>query len=207
MKVGIVLTGISFLNIPNAVNRDWRLNKDNLNQNLINSFARSSDVSLYMTTYNHPSLPELLDFYKPKKSLILPFESAHQRTTYIESMKQLITEDLDFIVSTRFDIHFNSRVNEWYFDYDKFNFIFREIEPHWTNDQFTGDVLYGFPKKYLASFIESITREHQTPYRDGPDLHPVYRHLSGSIGLPNINFLFEGTHNSNRNPFYDLVRS
>lgn len=207
MKLGIVLTGISFLNIPNAVNRDWRLSKDNLSQNLINSFTKSNDVSVYVTTYNQPNLSELLEFYNPKKSLILPFSGAHQRTTYIESMKQLITEDLDFIVSTRFDIHFNSPIDTWYFDYSKFNFIFREIDPHWTDDRFTGDILYGFPKKYLSSFIESITREHQAPYRDCADLHPIYRHLSGIVGLSNINFLFEGTHNSNNNPFYNLIRA
>jgi len=206
MKVGIVLTGASWGQAVGTAraNRDWALTKDNIKQQLINSIPHTG---VYLTTYPHPTVPEMIEHYSPAKTVLVPYKGSQMRTTYRRSMEELIYEDLDFIIATRFDIHFNTPVNTWNIDYNKFNFIFREVEPYWTNDRFVGDAFYAFPKKYLTQFIESINREHLAPYRDNPDMHPMYRHVSQRIGEWNTNFIFEGCHNSNGNPFYTLVRS
>ena len=210
MKIGIVFTGESYghgQGVFSGNNRDWRISKENLKTNLIDCFKPEHDVKVYITTYANDLLPELLDFYKPHKNLIVPFEGSHQRTTYIKSMESLLYEDLDFIIATRFDLSFPEPVSSWNIDYDKMNYCFKEIEPHWTEAKFVGDCFFAFPKKYLETFIMTIMEEHSSPYRWHPDMHGIYRHMVPKIGEPNIHFVLDGTHNSNTNSLYKLHRA
>jgi hypothetical protein len=210
MKLGIVFTGESYgqnQGVFSGRNRDWRISKDNLKETLIDSFKQKHDVKVYLTTYDNPTLQEYLNWYQPHKYLIPEFAGSHQRTTYIKSMQMLLDEDLDFIIATRPDLSFPQPVSSLNFDYDKINFCFREIEPHWTNDQFIGDCLFGIPKKYLQSFIEGIAEEHEKPYRWHPDLHGIYRWIAPKVGTENIHFLIDGTHNSSDNSLYTLHRT
>lgn len=205
-KIAVALTGASFGKSIGArsADRDWRLTCDNIKTNVIDSF---SDASVYVTTYDHDTLSELLTFYNPAKVLILPYDNSHQRTTFIESLKNLLEEDVDFIIITRFDIIFNQPIHTYNFDYSKFNFMFKEIEPYWSRDQFVSDSLFAFPKQYLQLLIDAAELEHTSPYRDRPDLHPIYRHLISHIGADNCNFLHDGTWDSSLNPFYNIVRA
>jgi hypothetical protein len=204
LKMGISLVGGSFGYIGlNHNAKDWRLTCDNIKSNLFDGFPNKK---VYTTTYNSETIPRLLDFYNPTKALIIPYTDSHQRTTYIQSLKNLVDEDVDFIISTRFDIEFSQPVYNYNFNFNKFNFMFREIEPYWSDSQFVSDSLFAFPKKYLKPFIEAIEREHNSPYRILPDLHAMYRHMSYIIGVDNIHFLHEGCWNSNENPIYKIIR-
>lgn len=205
-KLGIVLTGASYGKKigNNQFDRDWNLSKENLKSNLIDCFKETDDVSVYVTTYENENLDDLFRFYQAKKSLILPYEGSHQRTTYIASLKNLINEDLDFIISTRFDISFNKKVSDYNIDRNKMNFLFKDTEPHWTNTRFVGDCLHAFPKKYLESFIRAIELEHMF---NGWFMHGVYNHMVNLIGEDNIHFIFDGNHNSHQNIFYELIRA
>lgn len=205
MKLGIVLTGASYGKKigNNQFDRDWNLSKDNIKSNLIDCFA-NDEVSVYITTYKGPDNLDLIDFYQPKKSLVLDYEGSHQRTTYMEGLRNLLNEDLDFIISTRFDIHFNSLVSQYDFDYNKLNFLFRDTEPHWSNTRYVGDCLHGIPKKYLEQFIKAIEDEHNS---GGWFMHGLYNRMVPVIGEDKIHFLFDGNHNSNSNIFYQLIRA
>lgn len=208
MKIGIVLTGVSYGKRVGErfADRDWRDTAENIEENLIIPFEKQHEISLYLTTYNNFLIEDLINFYQPKKTLILPWANSHQRTTYYESLKQVIDEDLDFIISTRFDVKFNSPVTDYPFQYDKFNFTFREIEPYWSQNKYVNDVLFSFPPKYLKHLLLSIIQEQENPVRLKPDLHNMYSHMIKKIGEQNIHFLFEGLHDSSDNPFYQLVR-
>lgn len=205
MKIAVLLTGLTDTKAGQK-GRDWRLSRDAVKEKVIDCF-NEHDVSVYLTTYNSPNLHEVIEFYNPKRTLVLPFEGSHQRVTYYQSLEQLINEDVDFIISTRFDVEFVAEISNYPYDWSKFNFLFREIDPWWTNYKFAGDVFYAFPKKFLSAFIDSVQREHRAPFRIYNDLHAVYRHLEKCIGEQNINFLFDGTHNSNDNSFYKIVRT
>jgi hypothetical protein len=205
MKIAILLTGLTDTRVGQK-GRDWRLSRDLTKEKVIDCFS-NHEVSVYLTTYNSTHLHEIIDFYNPKKTLILPFDGSHQRTTYYQSLMQLVTEDVDFIISTRFDIDFGSKISEYPYDWEQFNFLFREVDPWWTDYKFAGDVFYAFPKKFLSAFIDSVKREHEAPFRIYGDLHAVYRHVENLIGEQNINFIFSGTHNSNNNCFYKIIRT
>jgi len=206
MKIGIVLTGVAWGQAVGTAkaDRDWKLAKDNIKEKLINVIP---NAGVYLTTYPHPELTGMIEHYNASKAVIIPYQGSQIRTTYKRSMEELIYEDLDFIIATRYDIHFNTPVNTWNIDYNKFNFLFKEIEPFWTNDRFVGDALYAFPKKYLFQFIEAINRENLCPYRDNYDMHPMYRHVSHRIGDWNTHFIFDGCHNSGDNQFFKLIRA
>jgi len=203
LKVGISLVGASFGHSIGTSRsaKDWRLTSDAIKTNLLDYFPNKQ---IYITTYNNETIPQLLDYYNPTKALIIPYKDSHQRTTYVKSLKNLLDEDIDFIISTRFDLEFLQPIAN--FDFNKFNFMFREVEPYWSDSQFASDSLFAFPKKYLKPFIEAIEREHQSPYRNCPDLHAMYRHLSYIVGSNNIHFLHEGCWNSNGNPIYKIIR-
>lgn len=206
MKIGILLVGASYGKSigNNRFDRDWNLSKDNLKSHLIDCWP-NDEVKVYTATYDGPNVHEVNDFFQPIKSTIIPFEGSHQRTTYIQALESLMCEDLDFIIATRFDISFNDFVSNYKFDTDKLNFLFRDLEPHWTNTRYVGDCLYGFHKKYLPILIWAMHQEHVF---NGWFMHGVYNRLIAS-GLPedDVNFLFEGNHNSHDNPFYTLVRA
>jgi len=199
LKLAIALIGLSYTEVNQQV-RDWSQTKDNIKSNLINAF-QGSDV--YVTTYNQPHLNELIEFYQPKKHLIVPYEGSHQRTTYIEGLKLLLDEDVDFIISTRFDIHFNELVPSYNFQFDKVNFLFKDIEPGWTNQGHVGDCMHGIPKKYLSTFIDVVQNEHN---HGGNFMHSIYRPIVNSIGQENTNFLIDGHHMSHENSVYKLFR-
>ena len=156
MKIGILLTGVSYgYNVGHEkADRDWNLTKDNLKTNLIDCFKDTDDVSVYLTTYKHPTNQEVFDFYQPKKLLLLDYEGSRQRTTYAQGLRNVLDEDLDFIIIGRFDIIFKQKITDLNIDFNKFNFIFREIEPHWTKDKFVSDTFFAFPKKFLLFFME-----------------------------------------------------
>jgi hypothetical protein len=208
LKIGVVLTGISRAKSAGASNqdRDWTLTKDNIKHNIIDSLSQENQVSVYLTTYSHNQLDQLIEFYNPKKTTILPFSGSHQRTTYYHSMKSLENEDLDFVIATRFDLNFFYEFSNLNFDKNKFNITFREIEPWWSQAQFTNDGIFGFHARYLKDFAESIMDEQKNPCRPDSDLHPVYRHLSKKISPDDIHFLFEGCYNSASHHVYTIVR-
>jgi hypothetical protein len=203
MKLGILLAGSSYGKKVgnNQFDRDWNLSKDNIKSNLIDCFP-NDDVSVYLATYQHPSNSDLIEFYQPKKTLLLDYEGSHQRMTYARGLNELMDEDLDFIISSRFDIKFNNKVATYNFDFGKVNFLFRDTKPHWTNTKYVGDCLHGIPKKYLKLFIESILREHSY---GAWFMHGLYNRMASVVGVSELHFLFDGNHNSHDNVFYELI--
>jgi len=198
LKLAIALIGLSYTEVNQQV-RDWSQTKDNIKSNLIDAF----NADVYVTTYSQPHINELLEFYKPRYSQIIPYEGSHQRTTYIEGLKLLLNEDVDFIISTRFDIHFNEPVTSYNFDFNKVNFIFKDVEPGWSSQGHVGDCLHGIPKKYLSTFIDVVQHEHN---HGGNFMHSIYRPIVSAIDVENTNFLIEGNHLSHENSVYKLFR-
>lgn len=184
MKIAFLLKGIS----GGEGNRtDWKKCKDNI-QNAINYLSINNTVNVYVVSYIHPSNYEMAMFYNPKKILLLPLKGSSQRKTGIESMKFLLTEDIDFIITIRFDFEFNLDISKWNFQFDKFNILHKEFD-YWHTDQFVSDLVFAFPKMYIQEFITAMEIEDNAPYRpDCDDFHPIYRHLVNKV---DAHFLFE----------------
>lgn len=199
MKIALLLRGLS----GGEGNRtDWTKCKDNIKK-VIDYLSLQNTVTVYVVSYLHPSNYEMGMFYKPKKTLLLPFTGSSQRKTGIESMKFLLTEDIDFIITTRFDFEFNLDISEWKFQFDKFNILHKEFN-YWNTDKFVSDLLFAFPKMYIPEIMEAMEIEYNNPYRsDCDDLHPIYRHLVNKV---NVHFLFENCTSEGDFRSYSFIR-
>jgi hypothetical protein len=209
MKVGIILRGISVGTSQMGNGTDWRIIKDNIKENLIDSFGQKHDVSVYLTTYPNETLEELSNFYKPKRLNVVPFEGSNQRINIIQSCLDIEHEDLDFIAITRFDIRFFQKMADLNIDYDKFNILYKEIEPNWSNSRFVSDIIFFFPRKYLSHFIEAVAMEQKNPTRAYVDMHNAYLLMCNLIGEDNIHFIHNEPHpkRHRENDYVEIVRS
>jgi hypothetical protein len=201
MKIGLNIVGISY---NKETKKDWK--DSNIKQTLIECLNQKYEVETYITTYMHNELLELIKHYDSKITTIIKSDKSEQILTYIKSLKQLVNEDLDVIISTRFDIFFNQNFDELNFDFSKFNFLFKETG-WWDNYKFTTDNFYIFPKEYLQNFIECIEELYKTPPRNNcTDMHGMYNFISKKISEDNIHFISDNHMISNVNEFYKLTR-
>ena len=201
MKIGLNIVGISY---NKETKKDWK--DSNIKQTLIECLNQKYEVETYITTYMHNELLELIKHYDSKITTIIKSDKSEQILTYIKSLKQLVNEDLDVIISTRFDIFFNQNFDELNFDFFKFNFLFKETD-WWDNYKFTTDNFYIFPKEYLQNFIECIEELYKTPPRNNcKDMHGMYNFISKKISEDNIHFISDNHMISNVNEFYKLTR-
>lgn len=208
MKIGINLVGIA--SDPEGTDRmgyygkskerDWEIAKDYIKTKVINCWG-DAQIETYLYSYINYDTDKIIDWYKPKKSTFIEFEGSHQQITFLKSLEQLVGEDLDFIVSTRFDINFKQPLNLYDIDFNKSNFLFMESDGWWDSHKFTCDNLYMFPKSHLESWIQGVKNLHANPPRPNPDLHGLYKFVSEIIGEDNTNFLIkDGNYRSSNSP-------
>jgi len=202
MKIGIVFRGITTGQSPTQ-RKDWTLAKDNIKENLIGAFQ---NPFIYFTTYTHPVMADVIDFYQPKSVQFVEYASSDQRKTLYHSLNHIVDEDLDFVIIVRFDMSFNQKVSQMNIDYKKFNFIFRETEPYWTENKYVSDTFFAFPKKFTRWFMEAVQDEITQPERKYSDMHAAYKRLYPKIGNENIHFMYDGTHRSDKNDWFEIKR-
>jgi len=205
MKIGVNLVGI----YKGPRNRNFNITTESIFKNIINCWGEKPKI--YITTYHSDEDDELIQFYKPEKYQFLSFEDSNQRSTYIKSLEQLKNEDLDFIISTRFDINFFKKLSDFNIDFNKTNFLFKESN---QGQDFTSDVLFCFPMKHLTPFINNLNfifKNFSAKRRRNPSfnqhMHNMYYFLYKDIGKENINFMVDGDFNSSSNLFFELKRN
>lgn len=202
MKIGIVFTGISY-----GIGRDSNHCLSNHNQFLIDPFKKESDVKLYLTSYSNEKANDILDAYKPTLHNFFEYEDSHQVLTYIKSMELIRSQPLDFVICTRFDIHFHKQINEIGIDYTKFNALFKE-KGWWDSMKFTTDNFFAFPYSMLETFILVLKELYVNPSRPGQtDLHQVFFRVQKNVGIENTNIISNLDELSNYNSFYSLCSS
>lgn len=217
MKVAIVLTGVTHGYVEDTckydVPRNFYACAPNLQKLLIDPLKEEfENVKVYLTTYENDVLNDVLDFYKPDKCTLVPYENSQMITTYLASMESLRNEDVDFIISTRFDILLKSKITSWNFNYKKFNVTFKEADTFMTEEEkkfnFTSDCVFAFPKRFLGPLIVGLKEAwyfHPQPYFR-KNMHPVAHNVSKVIGSYNINFLTDKKMTSDENNFFILYR-
>ena len=78
--------------------------------------------------------------------------------TTVKSLHELKNQDLDLIISTRFDINFKQNPFEVYdYDFTKCSFLWRE--PEFTDLPIVNDVFIVFPYHMLDNMIESFVEQ------------------------------------------------
>lgn len=207
MKIAICLNGVSYGKNIGETNTDRTWKESNIKESIIDPLKENHEVSTYLTTYlfdgqgnKNEEIFNLIDYYNPVKTTLLPFKGSNQRSTYAKGLEVLLYEDIDFIISTRFDIQFFKKITEYDIDFNKVNFLFREGPPWWNRCMFVTDNFFGIPKLFLPSFIGAIRYDNRTTY----DMHTVYATLRYFLGEEVLHFLSNDQEYSDSNSHYIL---
>jgi len=230
MKIGINLTGVSY----NDGSRGGRYRNyldalDTFTNNIITPLIEAgNDVSTYIFTYDSIKKDEIIKSYPNVKKHSFVHEDYNtltggekisaefkiQAITYINSLQQLLDEDLDVIVSTRFDIYFLKNPFQVYnYDFSKCNFLWREPEYH--DFPIVNDTFIVFPHSMVQIMIDCIIEMEVSPPRGvNVGLHNFYIPLVDRVGEKQVQWLddrFVGGLNDRRTPhandLYKLVRA
>jgi hypothetical protein len=180
MKIGINIAGLSHNDLGNGMHT-YKDGYENLFKNVINPLKENNDIKIYVHTYDTTETDNILEIYKPIKYKILDPTNSNSAelgaNTYIDSLENLKDEDIDFIITTRFDLDIRCNIG---IDFKKFNFLFKELN-HWN----------AFPKDMLDDVIISLKETwlgKNTHFCPGL-FHCLYKFLVKRIGESNIKFI------------------
>ena len=82
--------------------------------------------------------------------------------SYLNSLQQMYNEDLDLVISTRYDINFfRNPFEEYNYDFKKCNFLWRE--PEYMDLPIVNDTFIVFPYNMLESFFDAIVEMETNP--------------------------------------------
>lgn len=210
MKIGILLVGVSFGKGAYGSGKDFRQSVKNFKDTILHPLSEKNDVRIYICTYSHEHIEELKSEYNPEKIELLDYSNSNQISTYVHGLNMLKNEDLDFIVSTRFDIQFQQKITDLNVDYDKANFLYGldVLEAPWKSWEFVTDNIFMFNKKYLDSMLNSIHELVKNPPREYVDLHGIYKKMKMFESEENLNIAIEEKGNYfNQGKYYKLIRS
>jgi len=220
MKIGINLVGVSYNDGSIGRYRNYEDALDGFMTNIVNPLKEEGhDIFFYLFTYDSVKKEDILKTYNPVKSTFLDpnynkmgggdrIENQMKiiSLTYINALNELINEDLDLIISTRFDISFNiNPFKEFNFEMNKFNFFFRE--PIMKTLPLVSDTFYVFPYSMINNFIEAIIDMETNPH-EGVNIamHNMLRPIQKMVGEENVKYVCNEYYSSLENPFYKLTR-
>jgi hypothetical protein len=221
MKIGINLVGVSYNDGKSGRYRDYKDALDGFMVNVINPLIQEGhEISYYLFTYNSVERDNILKTYTPvKKSTFLdenfnkagggdklPNNIKLISYSYIKSLEQLLDEDLDLIISTRYDISFNvNPFKEFNYDFNKCNYLWRE--PEFTHVPIVSDTFIVFPHKMTQNLINSIIEmETNPPHGVGIAMHNLYVPMVNQVGSDNVQWVCDEFHRSHTNPYFKLTR-
>ena len=221
MKIGINLVGVSYNDGTNGGRyRNYMDAVEGFTTNVINPLKEAGhEISYYLFTYESPQKDEIIKTYNPKKYTFLDpnynkfgggdkLENGMKTisATYINSLYELENEELDLIISTRFDISFNfNPIEKYNFEFDKFNFLFRE--PEFTHLPIVSDTFYVFPHSMIPNLIDSIIKMESDPHDGvGVAMHNMYLPMCDEVGKDNVKWVCDEFYRSDGNPIYKLTR-
>jgi hypothetical protein len=232
MKIGINLRGVSYStgNTADGRHRNYADSLEGFTNNIITPFIEEGhDVSTYIFTYNSIKNDDILKAYPNIKKSTFVDENYNkfigninlppelfkiQALTAINSLHQLLGEDLDVVIMTRFDICFLKNPFKVYnFDFTKCNFLWREPEYH--DFPIVNDNFIVFPHSMVQTMIDCIIEMELSPPRGvSIGLHNFYIPLANRVGKEGVQWLddrFVGAFNDRRTPhandLFTLLRS
>jgi hypothetical protein len=219
LKIGINLVGVSY---NDGIFGRYRNYKDAINEffaHIINPLKEEGhEISFYLCTYDNIKIKELEKDYQPKNLVIAP-SSYNQlgggdkvgnfkaiSSIYIVSLEQIRNQDLDLVISTRFDIKFlKNPFKEYNFDFTKFNFLWRE--PEFTHLPIVNDTFVVFPYNMLGNVIDSIHEiELNPPQNINVAMHNWYLPMVNQVGSDKVQWVEEKFINTITNNLYILTR-
>ena len=221
MKIGINLVGVSYNDGTYGRYRNYEDAIEGFMTNVVTPLKEDGhEIKFYIYSYDNIKRYEILRAYEP----VAKFEFTHPAyngmgggdklpngmkaisEAYISSLFQLLYEDLDLVISTRFDINFlKNPFKEYQFDFNKFNFLWRE--PEYTHLPIVNDTFVVFPYSMLDNVIDSIKEmEFNPPYDVNVAMHNWYLPMVNQVGKDNVQWVCDDFLNAINNNLYKLMR-
>ena len=220
MKIGINLVGVSYNDGRIGRYRNYEDAIDGFMSNVVNPLKEEGhEIFFYLFTYDSSKKEDILKIYNPKKSTFLDtnynklgggdlIETGIKiiSVTYINSLNQLLDEDLDLVISTRFDISFNKNpFKEYEYDFNKCNYLWRE--PEFTHVPIVSDTFIVFPHSMTKNLIDAIIEmETNPPHGVGVAMHNIYIPMCNQVGKDNVKIVCNEYKRSHINDLYKLTR-
>jgi hypothetical protein len=220
MKIGINLVGVSYNDGTIGRYRNYMDAIEGFTNNVVNPLKKAGhEISYYLFTYDSPKRDEIIAAYNPKKYTFLDpnynkfgggdlIENQMKiiSLTYINSLNELVDEDLDLVISTRFDINFfKNPFNEYKYNFSKCNFLWRE--PEYTELPIVNDTFIVFPHNMTENLINSIIKmETNPPFGIGVAMHNIYLPMVDEVGKDNVQWVCDDFVNAISNNLYKLMR-
>jgi hypothetical protein len=190
MNIAINIAGLSHNNLGNGMHT-YMDGYENLFKYVINPLKKDNDIKIYLYTYKTSETNNILEIYKPTKYTILDATTSNSAelaaNTYINSLEVLRNEEIDFIITTRFDLDIFCNIN---INFEKFNFLFKELNS-WDTANLTSDTFYAFPKYMLNDVIVSLKETwlgKSTHFCPGL-FHCLYKFLTTKLDVSDIYFI------------------
>ena len=220
MKIGINLVGVSYNDGLEGRYRNYEDAIGGLFTNIVNPLQKEGhEIFFYLFTYDSIKRNQIIESYKPTKytfldtnynklgggNLINP-QIKIMSFTYINSLHELINENLDLVISTRFDINFfKNPFHEFLFNFEKCNFLWRE--PEHTHLPIVNDTFIVFPHSMIEKFIHAIINmETNPPYGINIGMHNLYLPMLEQVGKEYVQWVCDEFINITNNTLYKLMR-
>ena len=225
MKIGINLVGVSYNDgLSGGRYRNFEDAKDGFFKYVVNPLKQQGhEIFFYIFSYDNSKKEEIANTYLPlKKVIFIPeevnfnkFGGGHKLPngvklmsgTYCNSLVELLEEDLDLVISTRFDINFfKNPFEEYNYDFDKCNFLWRE--PEYLDLPIINDTFIVFPHFMTNNLIEAIMEmEHNPPKGCNVAMHNLYLPMVNQVGKDGVQWLDDDYKNTISNDLYKLTRN
>ena len=220
MKIGVNLVGVSY-NDGYGRYRNYEDAINGFKSNVINPLIEEGhEIKYYIYSYDNKKRTDIINSYTPLQKYTfthptyntmgggdkLPNGLKAISSTYINSLEQLKDEDLDLVISTRFDINFfKNPFKQYPYDFNKFNFLWRE--PEYTHLPIVNDTFVVFPYSMLDNVINSINQmETNPPYGVNVAMHNWYLPMVNEVGKENVQWVCDEFVNAINNDLYKLMR-
>lgn len=221
MKIGINLVGVSYNDGNIGRYRNYEDALDGFYTNVVDPLREEGHtVQFYIFSYDNIKKNEIVNTYQPviKSQFVhptyntlgggdrLPNGFKALSASYINSLEQLIDEDLDLVISTRFDISFmKNPFKEYQYDFTKCNFLWRE--PEHTNLPIVSDTFIVFPHSMTRNLIDAIVEmETDPPFGVGVAMHNIYLPMINQLGDDKVQWVCDEYTRSDINNLYKLTR-
>lgn len=208
MKIGFCFYGITYGTQATKGFKDYRHCWSDIHRKLIQPFIDNGhDAKIYVTTYpfTDPAIEQ--EFYntvKPEKVHYCDFNGSDPFTCK-GTFDAFLNEDLDFVILTRFDIHFHKVLFNENIDYSKFNFLYPENGGFWWDMlRWTTDNVYMWPYHLTMQVHQALHHTYRNLRPDFADTHALLHKLLLNIGHENIHFISNIPEGSDTSSFYTL---
>ena len=203
MKIALLIRGIVSLenyihHTGKVYNLNYKNNLQNIKEKIIEPLA-IHQVDLYISTQTSKNNENVLNDFKPFKHIFLP-KDTNQNQNLLAGL-EIIEENYDFVIITRFDIHLKQEITKLDFDCKKFNILWNEQ----TKDHRISDCLHFFNYEFIHYFKKALI---DCPHKKC--IHHIKPYLLKYMQNEDIRILYDSYYDSNSdkmdNPVYKIQR-